>query len=982
MSKRTVDLKKLVDQLRHGAAGSQETLNILSRVEIGALDALEVNVGLLRAFVSALQNVSGYHFGFVRNHTVFYVLSHATLQAARQPLDAAQHLYDHLEKFVARDSGAAAGSELEVYDNTKTLDAFKKLIEAVRELFTIVESQHPFPASGAAGVSSEKRAKKDGSGGGPGGDRGSQALVRQTLARLEELRRQVEPYLNCRAVAELVDMAYQHVTYWACTLMFYTAFRKDTDTALDRVLLMYYFYTHYGPVNGDVAAEFQEYVRNARSLKAFLVSDVDADQQPGAEQIRDVSYRLFTGSLQQRDSTGLTFPVISTKPSVVSNHHLTPERLFFHPGLVTRLLSEEVSSTQASRQRLEPLQTVCARIIDRYFASQLKVTKMQDLIDVAHDLVGLGFNYNTCSAYAQTALMQPANLRSPLFVDETKNQLIMIIYNAYMFFLCLYVYSPTFFFEHRRRQILEQNQSTLVGSREELHGIWETVLLNVRAYFPLRYTEEQFEAHTRGTTNAEREYLYRDLSIKWGTMLFVLRPRGGPGGGAGRTTPLPSLDGVTRNDIVRQCGMLRLSDGPVSYEPLLAFSSHQDFPQVFAQLVLVPQFSEIFGIPQGQFETVGSPRLMTLIQLCRILMPDQVTLYQNLVSIYNLTHFVRQVDASVFKTVRDCTLEIAVILSQLSGETVKPNIDLLVQLMLQSLSHNLATTVDPVIRDITRSSSGSLQNFIRHTRLCYCLALSRAHLSKDMQTVYLEIESRHLHLPTARFLQQLKDLIRADKLLSDSMRHLSERLQVIRTRVKQVTQDTEEISRYSRGHPSTTEMGRSLKKMTTQLRQLETRVQNSLQGAQRSNGRVIASLERVLKTFEVLSTQNLERQGLTLCLTEAAGLVQEARSFQPFPVTGTAAGSGVDAEKTLRDFFEGPWEGAAEPRRLSMTTTTDSEQMPPFPDVMGDRYDPQNPIGDLLNWYIVSVDQAQRDIFSSIDPPAGHASPVPRTPQP
>ncbi|AKI20142.1 tegument protein UL37 [Human betaherpesvirus 5] len=974
MARRTVDFKKLIEQLRARATDKAEALNTVSQLEIGAVDAQDVTASAVRAFVGALPS-SGYHFGFVRQNVVFYLLSHATVQTARDPLYAAEQLHEQLDRFLRHQhDGGGDEDRLPFYHNGATLTAFQKLLQTLREIQTVITEQSGGTAAAADliasnNASTERRGKKGGSSSG-----GQQPLVRRVITQLETAATEARPYVNCRAVAELLDLTYQRLIYWVCTLMPYVLFRRDTDTELDTVLLMHFFYTHYRSVNGDLAVEFQNYVKNSvRHMSSFVSSDIDGDQKPGAEHMRDVSYKLFVGNLQARDASGLMFPIISTRISTV-NLYLSPERMFFHPGLISRLLSEEVSP----RANLDAYARVCDRVLEDHLHTPRRVQRLLDLTQMVTLLVELGFNHDTCAAYAQMALIQPASQKSSLFVSEIREKLIQIIYNFYTFFMCLYVYSPTFLFDHRRRLILEQHRSTLIGSKEELQHVWSNVTLNVNTHFAVQYTEEDFEAHTKGATEAEREYLYRDLHSKWGVHLFTLRPSRGA---AGAASPLPPLDGVTRSDILRECALVNLNEGRVNYASLLAFSHHPEFPSIFAQLVVVTEFSEIFGIPQGLFQAVGSPRLFALIQLCRVLLPEQVTLYQNLVSIYNLTTFVKHIDAAVFKTVRDCVFDIATTLEHLSGVPVTPNVDLLAELMARSVAHNLYTTVNPLIEDVMRSSAGSLRNYLRHTRLCFGLARGRARLSEDGVTVYVEVQGQYgLRVPTTRFVEQLRELVRRDRLLAENLRGLNERLLSVRVRVRQISSDTEEVSRHAKGHRTVAQMSKALKKTASKIKVLETRVTLALEQAQRSNGAVVTAVQRALAVFDVLSRENLERRGAQLCLTEATSLLHRHRALAPMTwPAGTGVAAAAEADRALREFLEASWESAPQPPRLRMTPDTDHEESTAgatsVPEVLGARYEPAHlAASDLLNWYIVPVSQAQQDILSSIDPPAGSTS--------
>ncbi|AKI29784.1 tegument protein UL37 [Mandrillus leucophaeus cytomegalovirus] len=959
MRKRTVDFQTLLNELKQNSTETQTVLNILSQIEIGALDVESVNATKIQQFLHLLPQ-EGYHFSFIRQNAVYYMLSHTTLRTARDPLGAAEDLHKELQKHARRDN---VTSPCEILNNQATLSTLKTFLEKVQELQTSFNTNQFLAAT--LPDRKNKKAQRDIS------DNGTQYLVRNVFTQIETITEQTRPYSNCRLIAELLDILYHNTLQWASALMQYHAFANPAaDHELDIMLKMHYFYKYYKSVNSDLNSEFQTFVTSEkRNLSAFMVSDADGDQQVGAEHIKDFSFKMFNANLNDRDTTGLAFPILLTSFSVLN--HMGVENIFFHQGLIFRLLSDDSPLSASEMARLDLISQMCTHMANDFFRTATKKSmKLRDLMTRIRTFTALGLNRETSRIYAQMALLQPSRTTPKKGGEmwfEVRQQLIIMIYNTYVFFMCLWVYSPTFLFLHRRRMILEQQKSTLIGSRHELQFIWDNVTRNINQDFNVLFTEEEFNVCTKGTTESEKEYLYRDLINKWGDILFVLKPKLNP------DAQSPPLDDVTTADVIKRCAMINLSETSVPYESLLPLIHHPSFLDTFMNLVIVPEFSQILTIPYKQFMTIGSPRLLRLIHACRLLVPDQMTLYNKLVSLYNLITFVSEIDAGVFRTVYSLTLEISAILESLCGEPVSPELDLLVELMAQSLSHNLENTVNPLIEEVMQNNSASITRYLEHTHLCYCFAHTTGQLSADMMNVELSLGSKLIaRIPMVQFLELTKTLIAKDQKLTDNLQRIEERLQQINQRMKQVKKDFSQLHDYSKNHPLAVEIVKSLKKTSRVLKNLEQRLLTILDQAKKSNKLIIHSLKRIEKTCMALSNRNLEEHGIRYCIAEARGVVRTHQGVAAIPPSALDQVPS-NAESKLRGFLRAFREATVEHSPLQMSARTDSQQQIPIPDVLTNRYQPSNQTNDLLKWYITSKDQAQTDILTSIHPEARHA---------
>ncbi|QQL09862.1 Ba76 [Baboon cytomegalovirus] len=959
MRKRTIHFQTFLSELKQNSTDHQAVLNILSHIEIGALDVETINATIIQQFLQLLPK-DGYHFSFIRQNAVYYLLSHTTLQTARDPLAAAEDLYRELQKHTQRKN---VTSPCEILNNQATLSNFKKFLEKVQELQTSFNTNQFLAAT--LPDRKNKKSQRDLS------DNGTQYLVRNVFTQIETITEETRPYSNCRLIAELLDILYHSTLQWASGLMQYHAFANPNDSELDIMLKMNYFYKYYKSVNNDLNNDFQTFVTSEkRNLAAFMVSEADGDQQIGAEHIKDFSFKIFNANLNDRDTTGLAFPILLTSLSVLN--HMGVENIFFHQGLIFRLLSDESKPSTSEVTRLDLVSQMCTHMTNDFFRTTTKKPmKLRDLMTRIRTFTALGLNRDTSKIYAQMALFQPSRIAPKQGGEmwfEIRQQLLIMIYNIYVFFMCLWVYSPTFLFLHRRKIILEQQKSTLIGSRHELQFIWDNVTRNIYQDFNVLFTEEEFNVCTQGTTETEKDYLYRDLINKWGDILFVLKPQ--------LLIPdaqSPPLEDVTTADVIKRCAMINLSETSVPYESLLPLIHHPSFLDTFMNLVIVPEFLQILTIPYNQFVAIGSPRLLRLIHACRLLAPDQMTLYNKLVSLYNLITFVSEIDAGMFRTVYSLTLEISAILENLCGEPVSPELDLLVELMAQSLSHNLENTVNPLLEEVMQNNSASIANYLEHTHLCFCFAHTTGQLSPDMATVELSLQSKLIaKIPMTQFLELTKTLIAKDQRLTDNLQRIEERLQHVNQRMKQIKEDFTQLNEYSKTHPLAMEIVKSIKKTTRTLKTLEQRLLAILEQAKKSNKLIVNSLKRVEKTCTALSNSNIQDHGIRYCIAEARGLLRTHQGMAAIPPSALEH-IPSNAESKLRAFLRGFREASVEHSPLQMSAVTDSQQQIPIPDVLTNRYQPSNQTNDLLNWYITSKDQAQTDILTSIYPEGRHA---------
>ncbi|AEV80752.1 tegument protein UL37 [Aotine betaherpesvirus 1] len=957
MARRLVDLSRIIEELRAKNHDAQGCLTTLSKIEIAAIAVQEITASKIRQFLQYLP-VNGYYFNFVQKNVAYYLLSHATLGRSVDPLGLTGELISELEKYVQRNAEVSA---YELLNNAKVLEQLKAFTAELRKIQDSFDTNQFLKAT----LDKKKASKKDLS------DHGTRYLIRSVLSQVNQAVVDVRPLINCRLVAELVDHLYRATTTWFRETLQYTSFIKDTDTDLDAILKMVYFYANHRRANAALDAAFAELATEGRQrFRLFTVPGLDGDQQAGAEYIRETSFKLFSASLTDKDSSGLVFPMISTELSVLNS--MSVQNLFFHPGLVYRLLNGAISPHNLGDRLDLTLNFLNGTVASLFLRSTVstKSSGLRELSEQITRLTELGLNYDTSRLYAQMCLTRQSPDKHALtqriadYLREIGTQICQIVYNAYLFFLCLNVYSPTFLFNQRRRILLEQQRSLLVGSRSDLDAVWSNVTGNVNYYFTAWFTEDEFDVCVKGATAIEREYLYRDLLNKWGDILFTLRNR--------HPDPAPleqSTQKITVADIISQCAMVNLSN--TSYESLLPLSSHASFVEKFVNLVIVPELTQVLNVPYAQFRTVGAPRLLQIIQACRLLMPGQMTLYHKLVALYNLTNYVSKIDGGVFRVIYNLTLEITAILEGLCKESLTLNVDLIAELMAESLSNNLRDNVDPIIDEAIRGSAPVIQQYLEHTRLCYAIAMSHGKLVTvdSRAAVAIVLQSKTLlTMPLPDLLTAIKYLLQRDQALNDSLVQAQLRTERIWRRVSQVVDDMSCAGQCSQAHPIYTDIMKSLKKTQKTLKAVEQKFSNAIEQSQKSNRIVASSLNRIVKTCSVLSNENIAEHGLQYCITEAVGTIKLHQAYTAVPASARAEPPSNTAD-LLQKFFQ-PYVTTPTPQRtaLDMSSTTDVSNEMEYLDVFGNQYTPLQDLDKLLNWYVSPKAQAQEDICAPLRP--------------
>ncbi|AAK57095.1 T47 [Tupaiid betaherpesvirus 1] len=1039
-SPRVLEFDRLVEELRLRSSNHQSTLDLLARLEIGAVRMSPASAAKIRQFLQYLPR-TGHHFTFIHRYTAYYLLSHATLKSAdRSRLEAGRDLVRELRKHAERpvpkpplwppaqqpETPGTPEVEVTLTDEAvlTTAETFLEALERLRRTFGEVKAlRDTWPATaadeGSAAGSAPpttprtqptKTSKKSKSTPPPPPpsdlrDNGVIGLRRQVLAQLDHANEEVRMLLNCRSVAEILHELCQLALAWFHNTLQYEHYAAAEDTLLDRLLHMIFFYTHFKGCNGHLPEAFADLLRDhPNACQAFCVPDLDAHQQPGAEYVRDASYKIFSGRLSGSDDARFVFPLVSPRPDVL--RHLTVTRLFLHPGLVYRLLNPTATDLREHRADLQLALDFCERVSDTLFISSSSGSKpkratLRSLTERVAELVTLGLSAPSSAQYAQLAIMRswalpPAAAAGVAPTDELAaelaQQLILIIYNSYMFYTCLESFNPTFLFQNKKRLLLEQQRAVLVGPHEHLRLIWQNVLLNLNRFFHVWFSEEEFRVQCYGLSAAERQYLYRDLNNKWGDLLFSPpvattttsdAPGAVPDAGAAAPADLQPADILQSCVAVREATAAATEGRRVAaYDTLSPMTVHPDFPEIFADAVALPEFQAVLQMSSAVFRETGHARLLELIYACQVLLPRQPLLYHQLVALYNLLYFVRDLDLGTFKTIHQLAVSTYTILSSLARQPPSRSVPLLCDLTKQSLLLNVRRTMNPVLDDLLRHHARTIQAYVEQTRSCHAVAACEAYVQYAPPRVALFVRGRAVGaLSLGEFLDACQAFVDSTGGLHDRLELLHGNLEQMRRRTQHLIEDLHAIHEYADDRGVFRDIRNASRQLLQRVATVEARFAATVQAARRSNEIVLSSLRRILATFQSLDTPQLSAQGVAECLAEAKKFVHASVALTRPEPPGPDADLREIRQTLKRLFLRG--EGATTEQTAPfkhMSAEVDTP-LPPYPRLTDGPYLVLSDPG-WRGWYLGETPRTANDLLGPFLRPPTPPPGTPTTPEP
>lgn len=1005
----------MLRELQANANRGHGALAVLAKIEIGAINATNVTASKIQQFIRHIP--AGPEFSFIKSHPVYYITSHATLAPGGPPargasrLDRLRALIDEFQRYADAKPEADAGDRRGPSD-AAVIAALRVAADELRIAADEIAGEEDDgdgggggPADGRWGRGRQQRTPPPPSlsgkkkkqqqpvgpaGGGGAGDSAARVALSVT-ARLESVRLATRPLINCRAVAELVDELYHAAFARVAGAVRYEYVETAADGPLDRLLKLSFFADAGKAHDAGLSDRFAEEMGRHKEeiVRSAMITDLEGAQQVGSEYVLDASYRVFTGNVYSRRAAELLFPVISTDVTVLGS--MDARNLFFHPGLVCRLLNMSVDARdEAQAAPLRRVADFCSATAEELFLSFPTTKESPASVELLAErlvrLTSLGLDARTAKTYVRMSLTRsvsppppPASLSAAerkalaAALSELVHHLLLIVYNAHLFLLCLERYSPTFLCHNGKKLLLEQQRSTLIGPHDDLQFIWDNVVLNVNHFFHTWFTEDDFSLQTAGATDAERRYLYRDLTNKWGEILFTHRTREDT-----QRTTAAAAPSIETADVVRAClsAAGRGEDGddeddgdgggggaadPASrYRTLLPMTAHPSFCEKFTALVVVPEYLRIMEMDYETFRERGGERLVNLIYMCQLLLPEQINLYNNLSSLYTLTHFVPSVDVGTFKSIYGATQEIIAALERLGKEKVRIGTDLLAELIVHSLLADVRADVEASVATLLANNRDGLARYAQHVRKCRAILATRAVVAFNPHVVTLYHGERRIHAaPAEAFFAACERIAGEGRLLAERLQTLQRAFAHLAQRFKHITDNAVALKDYVGDNAPMKEfisfrIG-ALRFFSIHNKKLQQR----LEGCEAVRRRAAGSLAWIAGVAGVLSAKNIRERGLADCVTEAAGLARQRVAPAP-PARDLDA---PQVARIIKDAFPAP---AGEPAGfLHMSSATDAPAAEVrYTDLFDRRYEHLADFDRLRGWYVEPVEAAQRDLTS------------------
>uniref|UniRef100_A0AAU7E1T6 Tegument protein UL37 n=1 Tax=Cardioderma bat herpesvirus TaxID=3141914 RepID=A0AAU7E1T6_9VIRU len=934
--------------MKQSSLRGQTALNILAKVEIRSVTATSINASKIKQFLLYVPR-DGHHFAFIHNNTLYYLLGHITAQDNVAIITTS--LLSEFKKYVNR---------LEYADGRNRPPGNSNVIDILEELnrqLGVIQSRIAHHGETDALVSGSRGSKRQSS------------RVQETKDTLDEvvlLTSMAKRLINCRAVAELVDETYHATLSWFEDNLRYAQDPSEAETDLDTILKMYHFYKYHRQANRDLAVKFKAFAQASNKKRPpFTITDVQEIHQPGSEYMRDVSYKLAAESFVDHDYSNLLFPMISTDVEVL--RYFSARNLFFHEGLVYRLLHTPASKLAIPREQLDSLMEFCGAVSDRFFRAHAtapaNTASIRSIASRARELANVGLNAATTKTYIQMSLTRAptvtASTHAEKEINELVQQLLMILYNAYMFFVCLGCYSPTFLFHNRRKVIMEQQRSILVGSHTELNGIWENVSLNTNRIFHTWFTEEEFNEQIEGTSFGDRLYLYRDLVNKWGEMLFTFSTEN-------TAMNVDVSNSVTADAIVKACA--GVDETEASYDGLIPLSTHGEFAQIFVNVVVIPQFNDIMGLEYQSFKEHGYLKLMKLIYAIQLLLPEQLVLYQNLSSLYNLMYLAPKIHTGAFNAIYVLMHDTNTALEDIGGKKTAFKPSILVDLVIQSVLYNITTTINPIMENTLRSNEKTVTSYLDHVKRCAAILLTEGRLDFHPHVVTLKYEGKTvMTVPMAEFHATCLYMKKRGDALSDKMAFIENSLRQIRYRLGYLSDGINTVKRYVAGHSAYRQFLKFLSNLTMSIKSIEERLSYSVSSCQKTLFLFSATVRRLQRAVDAFSPDNIAKNGVAECTTEAIGIRDTSSKLHKIPRQATERPA-KDIYEVVNYIFKTPPHVSTDHVVYGMSSEVNRPLATlMYSNVFHGRFAHLEDKSKIAGWYVSTKERAQHDLINPLN---------------
>ncbi|CCE57216.1 M47 protein [Murid betaherpesvirus 1] len=1017
---RALNLEQTLEDLRMKTACDEDLLNILAKIEISAVQLQTVTASRVRRFLQHVPE-TGYHFEFIRRHPVFYFLNHGTFGPAQKGLllPLAADLVSELRKYTEKSQAAGGGSvggedKTSKLSNERVLQTLSEFLEGAARVSDIQQ-----------GLLDSDQCLIDEETDRPQG-RGRREFTDADLKTVEKLVAATQTLRNCRAVAELLEELHHTLFEFFRLSLTTQQLRRDGDTQLDAVVKIIHCHDNHAATPA-LETDFQKAIDRASAVLAEIcTTDIHQIQQLGSEYTRDASFKISSRSLSAKERSDLRFPILT--PSVSVLRHISPANVLFYPGVVfailrtaarvgeerrqspggtppqrrRRLLTHRLSSFfdaqekegrkiaendekedeeeeeddddeeeggEGGSRQIHAFNDFCVTIADILFtqtqeSSRSRLVSVKDVIEKTRAFYRLGLTPKSTATYIRMISLHAtyrtaAASRSIDEFSEAADHITFLVYNAHLHFLCLSRYSNTFLFYHAKRLILEQQRSLLTGNRS-LQDVWANVAFNINRLFALRYDEEEFTQLTLGASPAGREYLYRDAANKWDDIAFTLDQED-----LTDPLPLPPQEDPTPEDIARACELVDAQDAH-SYNSLLPLSTYPDFDKTLTEKIIIPRIEAIVNAMPAEIRAHDDMRLLKLIHICRLLMPRRLELYRNLVSLYNLLHYVSQTDLGLVKVLYGVIRNVVLHLGDITGDSYSFNSELLEDLAIESFLHALGGDITEALARWAADRRQLAERFAEHCATCYSLTKSVASLYTNTHSVVLTGKNEIVTMVALpEFTDTLRKIAADNAELEERLRFLSNTGALIVERLRSLTEETRSIPTFTDLTFSTRSITKLYARLSETLQTNQATLESLCVERLRFNRAACESFSSLASACRTMDADRIRSRGLRRCVADALTLMESHRAPHSPPKRQELDRESIGVLKKLFDPYRNREEAPAPPLRRRNMSGRPRDASVDFR-YEAERYVPVKSPNDLREWYVETKEKVQQDLTNPL----------------
>nr|WEG69742.1 tegument protein UL37 [Mastomys natalensis cytomegalovirus 3]WEG70022.1 tegument protein UL37 [Mastomys natalensis cytomegalovirus 3]WEG70162.1 tegument protein UL37 [Mastomys natalensis cytomegalovirus 3]WEG70722.1 tegument protein UL37 [Mastomys natalensis cytomegalovirus 3] len=939
---RSLNLEQTLEDLRIKTTSDGDLLNILAKIEISAVQLQTLTVSRIRRFIQHVPE-SGYHFEFIRKNSVFYLLNHGTfapVEKGRFPLT--QDLMIELKKYVDKspeDKTSKLCNDHVIQLTTQFLNDANRIVESHKHITIncLIDDET---------TRHKTRIKEF--------EDTDVKIIEKAISSISLLR-------NCRAIAELLEELHRIVLETFRSSFTYKSFKNTDDTLLDIVIKIIHCSDNHS-TTPESETEFNKAIDRATNILANVcTTDIYDIQQPGSEYTKDISFKISSKSLLAKERPDLRFPILIPSMSVLK--HISPKNVLFYPGVIFAILREATREQSTSyTDELNSINDFFSAVNDMLFShvqdTRHRTVTLHELLDRTKTFYQLGLTEKTTTTYIRMISMRSTyrpEIRTE--ISEAVDHITFLVYNAHMHFLCLARYSNTFLFQHAKRLIMEQQRSLLTGNKS-LEDVWANVAFNINRTFAMKYDEDEFLILTSGISPASKEYLYRDAVNKWDDITFSLDQDD-----ITDPLPLPPQQDPSPEDIMRACELITDSEAH-SYNSLLPLSTYPEFDRILVQTTIIPQLHDIINAPPSDIRDPDDMRLLKLIHLCRLLIPRRIELYRNLVSLYNLLHYVSQTDIGLVKVIYNVIRNVINNIRDITGDSYAFNSDMLEDMAIDSFMSTIKYDIAHTMTKLMKIKESLIDRYIDHSRTCHILLQSTATIYTNTNTVVItDAKSILFAMPFPEFIARLRKIISNNIELEDELKFVTDSDISLLHRLRAIADEARSIPIFNDLTFSTRPISRLYIKLSDSIQTNQTYLQSLYSDRFGFNRSVCDILSSIISSYQTLQPDRIKQHGLRQCVADAVALIESHKHF-----VGTISKEEFDQDSItiLKKTFETHETHNPSLKRREMTSHIHDGDVVTNFNYNSERYVSTCSPSTIRDWYVEKLDKICEDLTTPL----------------